>query len=126
MQVLYQSDLLNRPCEAIIPTFFLTLSVPDFTLEWAKSLAIGAWEYQSLGDQWIAEHAIGWSLDRMNPIDKSLIRLALYEIRILGTPPQVVINEVIELARQFSTEDSPKFINGILGKEVTAGCSLES
>jgi len=57
-------------------------------------------------------------LDRINPIDKALLRLALYEIIYDETPHQVVVNEILEICKRYSTDDSPKFINGILGEYI--------
>ena len=67
--------------------------------------------------QQVAEH---WSLGRMTPIDRSILRLATYEILFcLDTPPKVAIDEAIELAKRYGTADSPRFVNGILDRIVT-------
>jgi N utilization substance protein B len=69
-------------------------------------------------DKVIAEAAIDWELDRLARLDRCLLRLALAELSIGAedTPPGVIINEVIELAKAYSSEESGKFINGILGE----------
>lgn len=70
-------------------------------------------------DGMIAEHADGWSLNRMAKVDLTLIRLALYEIRFdEEIPVGVAINEAVELAKQYGGENSPGFINGVLAKLV--------
>ena len=72
-------------------------------------------------DELINQYAKGWQTRRMAKVDLSLIRLALYEIRYDETVPhKVAINEAIELAKQYGGNDSPSFINGILGKIVRA------
>ncbi len=72
-------------------------------------------------DELINQYAKGWQTRRMAKVDLSLIRLALYEIRYDETvPDKVAINEAIELAKQYGGNDSPSFINGILGKIVRA------
>lgn len=68
-------------------------------------------------DKIIGECAKGWETDRMNKVDLAILRLAVYEIRFSGdTPVGVAINEAVELAKKFSSDEAPSFINGILGK----------
>jgi len=68
-------------------------------------------------DEYLVKIAENWELDRMASIDKAILRLASYELLVTpATPPNVVINEAIELAKEFSTENSGKFVNGILDK----------
>ena len=78
----------------------------------------GAWAYKPSSDDLVSKYAIGWSLDRISGIDLSILRLAFYELNLGETPTSVVVNEAIELAKEFSSDESPKFINGILGKYV--------
>ncbi|GAX90913.1 transcription antitermination factor NusB [Effusibacillus lacus] len=68
-------------------------------------------------DSLIRQYSIGWELDRMPSVDLTILRMAVYEmIYEQDTPAKVVINEAIELAKAFSTADSGKFVNGVLGK----------
>jgi N utilization substance protein B len=68
-------------------------------------------------DRLIAAYLQGWKLDRLSKVDKQVLRLAVYELVYLReTPPKVVVNEAIELAKTFGTEESGKFVNGVLGK----------
>lgn len=68
-------------------------------------------------DEFIAAHAKGWTIDRINVIEKNLIRLALYEIRYMdGIPYEVSVNEAIELAKRYGDGDAYSFVNGILDK----------
>lgn len=66
-------------------------------------------------DSIIAEHTRSWKLERLSRVDLSILRLGAVEMLFTGTPVAVVINECIELARKFSLEKSPKFVNGVLG-----------
>jgi N utilization substance protein B len=61
----------------------------------------------------IAEH---WTLERMATVDRNVLRMAIFELRHTDTPVGVVINEAVELAKQYSTEESGRFVNGMLGK----------
>ena len=64
----------------------------------------------------IAASAKGWNPERMNKVDLAIMRLAIYEMRYGETPVGVAINEAVELAKKFSSDEAPAFINGILGK----------
>ena len=65
-------------------------------------------------DALIVQHAQNWRLERMAIIDRAMLRLAIYELRAEETPPKVVMNEAVDLAKKFSSEDAGAFVNGIL------------
>jgi N utilization substance protein B len=68
-------------------------------------------------DELLAEHAEGWSLPRMPPVDLAVLRMGLYELLWANdVPDPVVIDEAVELAKDLSTDDSPRFVNGVLGR----------
>lgn len=68
-------------------------------------------------DEIIQKNAVDWKVERMSSVDRNLLRLAVFEMLYYdNTPPKVALNEAIELAKIFGSEESPKFINGILGK----------
>ena len=82
----------------------------------ATKLARGAWEGREPLDEIIEKYATGWSLQRMANADRNLLRLALYEIRERDDiPDSVAVNEAVELSKTYSTAESARFINGILG-----------
>jgi N utilization substance protein B len=64
----------------------------------------------------LAERADNWSLERMAVIDRNILRMGAYEILLTETPPRVVINEAVELAKRFGTKQSAKFVNGVLDR----------
>jgi N utilization substance protein B len=82
--------------------------------EFMEALATGTSEMASDIDHQIADKSENWKLDRMPVVDRNILRLAIYEMSRKETPPAVVIDEALELARQFSGEESVSFINGIL------------
>lgn len=87
---------------------------PD-TIRFARQLASGAWARRGEIDQKINSTAQHWSLSRMTPVDRNILRLGVYELLSdTGTPGQIVINEAIELAKRFGDADSPAFVNGVL------------
>ena len=71
-------------------------------------------------DDVICRTATNWRLDRMAPTDRNVLRMGLYEMTKMGTPAAVVIDESIEIAREFGTENSSSFVNGILDKLIPA------
>jgi N utilization substance protein B len=84
---------------------------PDpFTVE----LVIGVAEQAGEIDRLISGSALGWDLGRMPWVDLALLRIATYELVATATPVAVVIDEAVELAKEYSTEDSPRFVNGVL------------
>ena len=93
------------------------------TVNAAMSMAIGAWENRQLSDDWITRLAPQWPPRRQPAVDRNILRLAVWEMTHTQTPPKVVIDEAIELAKRYSTENSPSFVNGVLDavlKEVVA------
>ena len=80
----------------------------------AIDMARGAWEQRQTIDQWIERLAPQWPPRRQPWVDRNLLRLAVWELTNMKTPPKVVLDEAIEMAKQFSTEQSSSFVNGVL------------
>lgn len=116
--MLYQWDMTKRPVEEAISSFYDTLGAEDTEEpgrdEFMEELATGASQMASDIDHQIAEKSENWKLDRMPIVDRNILRLAIYEMSRKETPPAVVIDEALELARRFSGEASVSFINGVL------------
>ena len=113
--MLFQWELGQHTPQHVISTFLRSQKADPEEEAFAQSLFEGAVsEVESL-DRMIREHAQHWRLERMAAVDRNVIRLALYELlHYAATPPAVVINEALELARRFSTADSTEFVNGVL------------
>jgi N utilization substance protein B len=77
-------------------------------------MAEGAWSQRESIDTWIERIAPQWPPRRQPGVDRNILRLAVWELTNSPTPPKVVIDEAIELAKEFSTEQSPSFVNGVL------------
>jgi N utilization substance protein B len=116
LQMLFQWDITHDNVDQIAVTFFQnqeeeTAAVAAF----ARALVAGTVEHVEEIDRLIQRHADNWRLDRMAVVDRNVLRLATQEFLYdKETPRTVVINEAIEIARRFSTQESPQFINGIL------------
>jgi transcription antitermination protein NusB len=120
LQVLFLWDMRKEPIDEAISSFYRTLASDDEEPQPADSdqfmetLARGVADHASEIDQRIASKSEHWRLDRMPAVDRNILRAAVYEMTSVGTPPAVVIDEALELARQFSTDESVAFVNGVL------------
>ncbi len=85
------------------------------TLAFAATLARGVWKGRDRLDEILRATAVRWSIARMTPVDRNLLRLGIYELlEEPATPPQVIINEAVDLANRFGDTDSASFVNGLL------------
>ena len=115
-RLLFQCDVGGVPLDEVLGATRASSDATDDVWDFAVSLARGAWAAHAELDAIIVRYAAGWTLERMANADRNLLRLALYEILQRDDIPQSVsINEAVELAKRYSTADSAKFINGILG-----------
>jgi len=115
MQGLYQLDVQGSDLLERLGEFFIENASDDSVRRLATDWTRGTWENLVQCDELIADSAIKWQLSRLSPVDKSILRLAVYQLKFSpDIPAKVVINEAIELAKKFSTDKSPAFINGVL------------
>jgi len=115
-RLLFECDVGGVPLDEVLGAAHDASEATEDVWNFAVSLARGAWEARAEIDPIIVRYAAGWTLDRMANADRNLLRLALYEILHREEIPQSVsINEAVELAKSYSTAESSKFINGILG-----------
>jgi transcription antitermination factor NusB len=116
IQALYQldvqgSDLLDR----LRGDFFTLTESDERTRRLAWDWTSGTWAHLAECDELIVDATIRWQFSRLSPVDKSILRLSVYQLKCCADiPPKVVINEAIELAKKFSTEKSGPFVNGVL------------
>ena len=107
MVALYQRDVTGRPIEELMPR-----DASAFTRE----LIEGTQSEQEALDVLIERHAVGWTLDRIAPLERSILRVALHEMLSReDVPAEVAIDEAVEAAKELCSADAPKFVNGILG-----------
>ena len=115
--LLYQRDVTGRPLGQVVEMWrSYTGDLVDDTLrEYALDVARGVEEKREELDELLSEVSLGWPLHRMNAVDRSVLRLALYEMLYVDdVPPDVAINEAVELVRGFSGEEAPVFVGGVL------------
>ncbi|MFA5140785.1 MAG: transcription antitermination factor NusB [Elusimicrobiota bacterium] len=117
LQALYLSDTGSVPIEDAFGILAPRYSMDEKTSEFARGLARGTVEHQQDLDVRIQSVAENWELKRMAAVDRSLLRMASYELLFCPeTPVGVIIDEALEIAKVFSSQDSSRFINGILDK----------
>ena len=109
LELLYECEAKGVPVADVLAELPLD---PD---PYARDLVVGVAERQAQVDELIRRFSRGWSLERMPAVDRALLRMAIYELLARpDVPLPVVISEAVDLARQYSTEDSGKFVNGML------------
>ena len=110
LEVLYESELSGHNVDEVLERY-----EGQKAAEFASRLVEGVSVRVAQLDEIIARHATDWSVDRMPVIDKTLLRLGAFELLYeTDVPTAVVINEAVQLAKEFSTDDSGRFINGVL------------
>jgi N utilization substance protein B len=114
LQMLFQWEMGKQEPAKVEEGFWKNVSAQKSTLEFANQLFENAVARVEEIDPIISAHAKNWRIERMPAIDRAILRLAIAELRTTGTPAKVVINEALELAKKFSSEDAAPFINGIL------------
>jgi len=120
LQILYQCDMRKLSAGESILAYYGSLAVGDEPEaapepdDFARSLVTGTVARSADIDRLILQHSQNWRLDRMPAVDRNILRMAIYEMMEEGTPPAVVIDQALELARRFSTDESTAFINGVL------------
>ena len=104
---LYQSDVTGRPAGGLLERG---------ATEFSRQLVDGVVRERAELDELIERHAHGWSLDRIAPLERNIMRVALYELlHRPDVPAEVAIDEAVEAAKELCSADAPKFVNGILG-----------
>lgn len=121
LQILFEVDSTDHPIDVVLER--------HLEEEWAtdgerflRRLVFGAWEHRSYLDRIIEEAAPSWPLSQMPGVDKAILRIALFELLIDDvehTPVKAVINEAVELAKHFGSDNSSRFVNGVLGTVVS-------
>ena len=118
--LLFQYDFVNNGDYEEVKNIFLTVNSDDIAendREYIISKTDGTMSHLVEIDELLGTYAKGWSVDRMSKVDKAILRLAVYEIKYApDVPDGVAVNEAVELAKTYSSDEAPAFINGILGQ----------
>jgi len=115
MQGLYQLDVQGSDLLEFLGEFLIENEPKDSVRKLALDWTRGTWENLTQCDELIVASTIKWQLSRLSIVDKSILRLSVYQLKFCpDIPHRVVINEAIELAKKFGTDKSPAFVNGVL------------
>lgn len=113
LQVMFEVDVGRQELPAALERARAQLSVGEG--DWLRALCEGAWAARAEIDRTLAPLMRDWPLERLANTDRTVLRLAAYELLHRDTPPQIVINEAVTLAKRYGTEESGRFVNGVLG-----------
>jgi transcription antitermination protein NusB len=114
LQMLFEWDLARQKPARIEHYFWKSARASDPTRNFANQLFEGAITESDSSDRLVEKLSENWRLDRLAAVDRNILRLAIYELRSGTAPPKVVIDEALELAKKFSSAESPTFLNGVL------------
>jgi N utilization substance protein B len=117
LQILFELESNQGDVKKIIDQFWKNFDYPEELREFSERLVEGVTRHREAIDRLIRKYAKNWSLNRIDRVDRNILRAAIFELtHCSDIPPKVAINEAIELSKKYSTEKSPPFINGILDK----------
>lgn len=114
LQMLFEWDMTRQEPSRIEQLFWKTARAADSTRRFANQLFEGAVTEADATDELVAKLSETWRLDRLAAVDRGILRLGIYELKSGTAPPKVAIDEALELAKKFSSEEAPAFLNGIL------------
>ncbi|MGH2348216.1 MAG: transcription antitermination factor NusB [bacterium] len=121
LQILFEAEVGRQPLADAMAR--ARDHAPDEDWMFIQALCEGTWAARDDLDAQLGALTSGWSPDRLAGTDHAILRLAAFELQHLGTPPPVVINEAVELAKAYGTDDSGRFVNGVLGALVRGQAS---
>jgi N utilization substance protein B len=117
LQILFQIDFNDTNIEAILKDFWKNNPTGDKVKTFTETLVRGACSHREQIDRLIGSTIENWSIERLNSVDRAILRFATYELLYLADiPPKVTINEAVEIAKTFGTDESGGFVNGVLDK----------
>ena len=127
LQALFEIDCAHHHPLVVIERRLEEAELPDIGAQFARELVTGVSDRREKLDALIGHYAPEWPVDQIAIIDRNILRLSIYEILMReDTPVKVAINEAVELAKEFGSDSSGRFVNGVLGSLVSAEASAGS
>lgn len=115
LQMLFQIDVTDVDSTVVFEQFWRSQEIEDDVRAFSESLVNGVVDQRETLDEKISAVSERWKIDRMAVVDRNVLRMALYELEhVADTPQAVVFDEAIEVARRFGSEESARFVNGVL------------
>jgi N utilization substance protein B len=124
LQILFLTNMREQSVDAAVREYYNslaseeaepTLEQDDFAVELARGTVARLAEIDAV----IVEHSQNWRIERMPAVDRNILRLAIYELLAMATPTAVVIDQALDLAQRFSSDESLPFLNGVLDAAAT-------
>ena len=116
LQALYEIDLVDHPPVQVLQERLKDEPQTDELAEFIRQILFGVLPLRGSLDVVIAKYAPEWPFDQIAPIDRNILRIAVWEFAgVRATPVKVAINEAVELAKAFGSDSAPRFVNGVLG-----------
>lgn len=116
LQTLYEGDIAGHDPRAVLDRLLQDQALHKDTVDYATRLVRGIVEHRPNIDGVISQTAPAWPLEQLAVVDRNILRIAIFEILIDNkVPVRAAINEAVELAKAFGSDNSPKFVNGVLG-----------
>ena len=117
--MLYELDGARHDAARALGNRLADDTMPDTSEAYASELVHGVLASRAEIDETIAAHAPAWPVEQLAPVDRNILRVAVYEMTVAdNTPPKVAINEAVEMGKTFGGDNSPRFINGVLGSVI--------
>ena len=120
LQVLYEVDTVGHDVGVILRRAKVEGALSEKSIQFTSELVRGVIKNNKAIDRTIHRYAPDWPVEQLAVIDRNVLRIAIFELMCdKKTPPKAVANEAVELAKSFGTDNSPKFVNGVLGTLIT-------
>src|SRR2546426_988842 len=117
LKLLYALDITRADVKEVLCTPWAEAMMPYYLRDFTTTLVTGVIRHRDAIDTFIQECSTNWSLERIGLVERNILRFAIYELCFLpDIPPNVTINEAVEVAKKYGTEEAPAFINGILDR----------
>ncbi len=117
LKVLYALELTQERADVLLQAPWIEMVVPEVVREFTTTLVTGVMAHRDEIDTLVQAWSMNWSLERIGVIERNILRFAIYELLFLtDIPPNVTINEAVEVAKRYGTDEAPSFINGILDR----------
>jgi len=117
LQILYGLDFTKYDWRDVLDPYWASHASRPAVKEYAEKLVAGVWERREALDAELQQALEHWRTDRIGAVERNVLRVALYEMRYCDdVPPPVAINEAIEVAKLYGSEDAPRFVNGVLDR----------
>ena len=122
LQTLYEVDCAGHDAEKAVGRLVKEANLPEASVAFVRELVSGVLQNKGEIDRNIGNFATAWPVEQIPIVDRNILRLAIFEILLDNkVPVRAVINEAVELAKAFGSENSPKFVNGVLGSVSSLG-----